>query len=210
MATIKLSDQLGAVVDVQPAETSALLRYFRALPALAIQNGDLTQAGGLTLDQPAVRSFKTGISFKDKIDLGNGVNLSVQAGTHGSFSLVRRAAGATNLFARDVFGEDVEIPEGTCYTRVSVDAGAEVSPGGAVGPMSFGVQPGSSLEIANYRNYSLSAGTTIVEALQETIGGFLIPACTSDLEAIPEWRRRDGDGERFADVVCRRESIGLD
>jgi len=57
MATIKLSDQLGAVVDVQPAETSALLRYFRALPALAMQNGDLTQAGGLTLDQPAVRDL---------------------------------------------------------------------------------------------------------------------------------------------------------
>ena len=186
MATIKLSDQLGAVVDVQPADTSALLRYFRALPALALQNGDLAQAGGLTLDQPAVRSFKTGLSFKDKIDLGNGVDLSVQAGTHGSFSLVRRSEGATNLFGSSVFGEDFEIPEGTCYARVSFDAGAEVSPGGAVGSLSFGVQPGSSLEIANYRNYPLSAGVTIVQALRETIGGFLLPACTSDLEAIPE------------------------
>lgn len=93
MATIKLSDQLGAVVDVQPAETSALLRYFRALPSLALQDGDFSQAGGLTLDQPAVRSFKTGLSFKDKIELGNGVDLSIQAGTHGSFSLVRRSEG---------------------------------------------------------------------------------------------------------------------
>ncbi|RPI18029.1 MAG: hypothetical protein EHM65_02540, partial [Acidobacteriales bacterium] len=186
MATIKLSDQLGAVVDVQPAETSALLRYFRALPALAMQNGDLTQAGGLTLDQPAVRSFKTGLSLKEKVDLGNGVDLAVQAGAHASFSLVRRAAGATNLFESGVFGEDAEIPEGACYARLAFDAGAVVSAGGAVGPMSFGVQPGSSLEIANYRNYPLSAGVTIVQALREAIGGFLIPARTSDLEAIPE------------------------
>ncbi len=186
MATIKLTDQLGAVVDVQPAETSALLRYFRALPALALQDGDLTQAGGLTLDQPAVRSFKTGLSFKDKIELGNGVDLSVQAGTHGSFSLVRRSEGATSLFESSVFGEDFEIPEGACYVRVAFDAGAEVKPGGAVGSLSFGVQPGSSLEIANYRNHPLSAGVTIVQALREAIGGFLIPARTSDLEAIPE------------------------
>jgi hypothetical protein len=186
MATIKLSDQLGAVVDVQPAAASALLRYFRALPALVIENGDLTQAGGLTLDQPAVRSFKTGLAFNDKIDLGNGVDLSVQAGTHGWFSLVRRSEGATGLFGSSVFGEDVEIPEGTCYTRVSLDACAEVSPGGSVDSLSFGVKAGSSLEIANYRSYPLSAGTTIVDTLRETIGGFLIPARTSDLEAIPE------------------------
>ena len=186
MATIRLTDQLGAVVDVQPAESSALLRYFRALPALFVENGDLSQIGGLTLDQPAVRSFKTGLAFNDKIDLGNGVDLSVQAGTHGSFSLVRRSEGGTNLFGSSVFGEDVEIPEGTCFTRVSLDASAEVSPGGAVGSLSFGVNAGSSLEIASYRGYLLSAGTTIVEALRETIGGFLIPARTSDLEAIPE------------------------
>ena len=41
MPTIKLTDQLGAAVDVQPAPTSALLRYATALPALAMQNGDL-------------------------------------------------------------------------------------------------------------------------------------------------------------------------
>ena len=113
--------------------------------------------------------------------MGNGVDLSVQAGTHGSFSLVRRSEEVTGDL-----GEDLEIPEGTCYARVSFDAGAEVSAGGAVGSLSFGVQPGSSLEIANYRNYPLSAGVTIVQALQEAIGGFLIPARTSDLEAIPE------------------------
>ena len=93
---------------------------FALCPPSPLQNGDLAQAGGLTLDQPAVRSFKTGLSFKDKIELGNGVDLSVQAGAHGSFSLVRRAEGATSLFASSVFGEDVEIPEGACYARALV------------------------------------------------------------------------------------------
>ena len=186
MPTIKLSDQLGALVEVQPAETSALLRYFRTLPALALQNGDLSQVGGLTLDRPAVRGFKTGLSFKDKIELGNGVDLSIRAGAHGSFSLLRRSEGETGLFDSSVFGEDFEIPEGDGYVRASFDAGAEVKPGGAVGSLSFGVQPGSSLEIANYRNHRLSAGVTLIQALREVIGGFLIPARTSDLEAIPE------------------------
>ncbi len=177
MPTIRLSDQLGAVVEVQPAETSALLRYFRALPDLALRNGDLTQAAGLTLDQPAVRSFKTGLSFKDKIDLGNGLDLSVRAGADGSFSV----EGPPHLF-----GDDVEIPESGCYTRLAFDASAEVSPGIAVGSHSLGCQHGSTLQIANYRRYALSSGVTLAEALQDAIGGFVIPAKTSDLSAIPE------------------------
>ena len=173
MPTIKLTDQLGAAVDVQPAPTSALLRYATALPALAMQNGDLTRAGGLTLDQPAISSFSTGLSFLDKLDMGNGLNLSFQAGAHGSFSLVRQAG-------------DTDAPDGACYARLAFDASAGVSPGVTAGALSFGVQPGMRLEAASYRCYSLSAGVTLVDALRESIGGFLIPARASDLEAIPE------------------------
>ena len=161
MPTIRLNDQFGAAVDIQPAPTSALLRYFRALPALAIEDGALSQAGGLTLDQPAIRNFKTGLSFKDRLEPGNGVDLSVQAGAHGSFSLVRRAEGAKDLFASSDFGEDVEIPEGACYARLALDAAAGVSPGGAAGALSFAVQPGSNLEVANYRCYPHPAGVTL-------------------------------------------------
>ena len=186
MPTIRLNDQFGAAVDIQPAPTSALLRYFRALPALAIENGALTQAGGLTLDQPALRSFKTGLSFKDRLEPGDEVNLSVQAGAHGSFSLVRRAEGATDLFASSDFGEDIEIPEDACYARLALDAAAGVSAGGGAGALSFGVQPGATLEVANYRCYPHPAGVTLAEALQDAIGGFQIPASASDLEAIPE------------------------
>jgi hypothetical protein len=186
MPTIKLNDRLGAVVEVQPAPTSALLRYFRALPALAIENGDFSGVGGLTLDQPAIRSFKTGLSFYDQLDTGNGVDLSIQAGAHGSFSVIRRTTAATDLFDADDFGETVEIPDEACYVKLAFDAGATVSPGGTAGAVSFAVHPGSTLEIANYQRYRLPAGVTLAKALGDAIGGFLIPARVSDLESIPE------------------------
>src|ERR1017187_3884783 len=88
MPTIKLTDQLGLDEEVTLADSSALLQYFRQVPSLRLDSLDLAKLGGLTLDQPALTSLSTGISFDKPIPIGAGApDLSIQAGVHGSIAL---------------------------------------------------------------------------------------------------------------------------
>ncbi len=186
MATIKITDELGFQVDANVAPSSALLKYFKALPTLVVQHANLSQVGGATLDEPAVRSLKTGLGFRDKVDLGSGApEVSIQAGVHGSFALISRSPGSSALFSPDPYGDDIEIPEGTCFVGVKIEGstGADVS--SRSGSLTFGVNPSASLEFANYRNFALHAGTTLTGAIGEVIGGFIIPAHADDLASIP-------------------------
>ena len=112
MPTIKLNDRFGAVLNVEPAPASALLRYFRALPAVVAGGLDLSQVGGLTLDNPAVRSFGTGIDFNQGGEM-TGVDLSVHAVAQGGFAVI---------------DSPLENDGGALYTRLSIEG--RVQPGG--------------------------------------------------------------------------------
>ncbi len=186
MPTIKLNDQFGADVDVNLAPGSALLKYFQAVPALVLDHADLSKIGGLTLDQPALTSLSTGLSFQQEAGGGeNAPGLLIQAGAHGSFALISRQPGSDSLFASDPYGEDIKIPEGTCYVSTGVQASVGVSAAASSGELSFGAGAGTTIEIANYRNFPLESGTTLLDALRQAIGGFLLPLHADDLAALP-------------------------
>jgi len=110
MATINLTDQLGLNLDAELGDTSALLKYARKLPSLKFRDLDLKQLGGLTLDQPALRSLSTGISFDEPVVLGDGApSLTVSAGVTGSLKIIRNAEG---LPGHD---DPIELPADQCY-----------------------------------------------------------------------------------------------
>jgi len=161
MPTIKMTDRLGAVLNVEAAPASALLRYFHSLPAVAAGNLDLSQAGGLTLDDPAVRSFTTGVDFTGGGGT-KGVDLTVHAVVRGGFAVADSPGYA-----------------GARCTRLSIDASA-------AGPACFGVEPGASVEFTHSLRFAPAHGVTLAEALTRALGGFQIPARTADLEAMPE------------------------
>jgi len=185
MTTIKLTDQLGLDEDVTLADSSALLQYFRQLPSLRLDSLDLAKLGGLTLDQPALTSLCTGVSFDKPIPIGAGSpELSIQAGVHGSFALVKRAPGTTSL--TDVLADDVDVPEGACYVCLGMDASVGAGVAAPSGKLTFGVSPGAAIAIVNYRSFPLDQGITLVDAMRETVGGYLIPARADDLAALPK------------------------
>ncbi len=186
MPSIKLTDQFGADVDVQLAPASALLAYAKQIPALVLQGADLKKAGGLTLDQPALTALTTGLSFSNPLELGEGAaELSIQAGVHGRFAILARRPGSDQLFASDAIGEDIEIPDGSCYVCAGLQASAGSTAGGATGQLRFGAAGGATLEIASYRHFSLGDHVTYVEALRQSLGGFIIPARVAHLQALP-------------------------
>jgi hypothetical protein len=117
MPTIKLTDQFGLNLDAQLGDTSALLKYIRQLPSMRFEDVDLNKLAGLTLDQPALTSLSTGISFQDPVVLGEGAPaLTVAAGVSGSLQIVRKAEDLPG------HGDPIDLPDANCYVAFAIDA----------------------------------------------------------------------------------------
>jgi hypothetical protein len=187
MPAIKLSDTLGAEVDVALADRSALLSYLRQIGSVVIEQTGLSNLGGLTLDQPAVRDLRIGLLFHPSIGGGDGSSeLRIGAGAHGSFTVVRRKPGAEHLFAPDSLGAAVEIPEEACFVKTGVEASVGLPvPGPAAGMTQFGAEPNTAIEIANYRRYSLDSRDALLDALRDGFRSFVVPVSVSDLASMP-------------------------
>jgi hypothetical protein len=180
MPTIKLTDQFGLDVDAQPAPTSALLKYVQQLPSLRFDSLDFKNIGGLTLDQPAIKSLSTGVSFQDPINLGDGgPTLSVAAGAHGS---VRLITDADDLPGHD---DAMEALQNVCYVSFEMDATAAATLSATAGGIQFGASPSTELELASYSRFPLKTGVTLLQALQQTVADFSLPVNSGDLAALP-------------------------
>jgi len=185
VATIKLTDELGLDANVKLAPFSSLLKYFQQLPALQMNGGDLSNAAGLTLDQPALTKLNLGLSFDKSIPIGPGSTaVSVSAGAHGSLELILRTPAVVSLL--DVYSDDIGIPQGTCYFAFGVQASVGVAVGPAAGLLQFGVGPGENFVVKNYQNFPLKHEITLVDAVKQTVGNFIIPASADDLASIPD------------------------
>jgi hypothetical protein len=185
MATIQLTDELGLDANVSLAPFSSLLKYFQQLPALRLNGGDLSKTGGLTLDQPALTALSSGLSFDKSVSIGpGGAATSMLACANGSLELILRTPAVVSLL--DVYCGDIEIAEGTCYVAFGVQAAVGVSVAADAGLLQFGVAPGGSLDIQNYRSFPLTQGITLLDAVEQTVGNFVIPACAADLASLPE------------------------
>jgi hypothetical protein len=185
MATIKLTDELGLDANVKLAPFSSLLKYFQQLPALSASGGDLSKAAGLTLDSPALTLLNTGLSFDKSIPIGPGATaVSVAAGAHASLELILRTPAVVSL--PDVYSDDIGIPEGTCYFAFGVQASVGVAVGPVTGLLQFGVGPGENFVVKNYQSFPLRHDITLVDAVKQTVGNFLIPASADDLASIPD------------------------
>ena len=176
MPTIKLTDQFGLDVDVQPGQTSALLKYFQQLPSLRFDNLDLSKIGGLTLDQPAIRSLSTGLSFQDPVNLGDGgPTFSVAAGAHASIGIVQDASLLPGQ-------EDAtETLQDACYVSFGIDASASADVSAGAGALQFGVSPSASVELASYTRFPAKTGVTLFQAVQQTVAAFAVPMRSTDL-----------------------------
>ena len=141
MATIALTDELGLDESVSVAPFSSLLKYFQQLPALHMSSGDLSKAGGLTLDQPALTALSGGLSFDKSVSIGpDATTISIPACAHGSLELILRTPAVVTLV--DVYSGDIGIAEGTCYVAFGLQAALGVSVTAGAALLQFGVGAG--------------------------------------------------------------------
>lgn len=179
MATIQLTGDFGLDADVKLAPFSSLVKYFQQLPALRLNNADFSKAAGLTLDQPALTTLSSGLSFDKNIAVGPGATaISVSAGAHGSLELIERTPDVTSL--QDVYSSDTEIAAGTCYVAFGVQASVGLSAASAAGLLQFGVSPGATVDIRNYQSFPLTRGArfSMLSAKQWGISLFPPPPTT--------------------------------
>jgi hypothetical protein len=180
MATIKLSDQFGLDINAQPAERSALLKYFQQLPALRFDSLDLSKVGGLTLDQPAVEALSSGLSFEKPVDLGEGAPaLSVAAGAHASFAVITDVS--------DLPGHDdpVDNLANTCYVSFGIQATVSTTLSVPSGALQFGASPSTTVNLVSCSRFPLHAGVTLTQAIGQTVAAFAVPAHSADLADLP-------------------------
>ncbi len=185
MATIKITDQLGATVDAQLGSTSAWLTYARGAAEMLLNGTPISQLQTLKLSDPSIRSLNAGLAFKEPVSLGTGVpllNIGANAGI--SFRLMRGEGEHSLLFGAEDFGEELKIPDGTCYAALgfnaNVSAGASTS-----GEFTFGINAGGGMAIESFRPFPAGDGPPVLDVLRTCIGEFIIPVSADDLDALP-------------------------
>ncbi len=177
MPTIALTDKLGLDIDGQLAPTAALLQYVRQVPSLRFDDLDLKKLGGLTLDQPAIQSLATGVSFQNPVDFAGGT-FTASAGVHGS---IKVTCDADDLPGRD---GSMEVPAGDCYFSFGIEAAVSAGVSLTSGKLQFGAKPSTELQAECYSRFPLKAGVTLLEALQQTVAGFSLPRNSRDLGSL--------------------------
>jgi hypothetical protein len=177
MSSIKLTDQFGIDISAQPAESSALWKYVQQLPALQLNSLDISKLGGLTLDDPALRSLSTGVTFQEPVSLG-GAALTVGAGVNGSISIVGDD--------HDLPGHEdaIELAKGACYVRFGIKATASAGVSATSGLLQFGAVPSAEVDLASLTPFAPAAGVSLLTAIQRTVSAFALPATCDDLAAL--------------------------
>jgi hypothetical protein len=179
MPTIKITDQVGLDVDAQTAPWSALLKYVQQVPTLRLDNLDLAKIGGLTLDDPAIRSLTTGLSFQAPFDFeAAGAKLAAAAGSHGSVQIVTSASDLPREISTDVRPD-------SAYISIAVETTAAVNLSGGTGVLAFGASPSTKVELASYSRFPLKTGVRLTDAVKQTVAGFSVPIHCADLEDLP-------------------------
>ena len=176
MATINITDELGATIDAKLAPASAWVKYAQSLGGMLLHGATVPQVQILKLNNPAVSSLSPGLTFQKPIALGEDTQLTIGVDAGASFRVLGQA------FPRDDYGEDLGLPAGTCYVSLgfhaNVNAGAQ--------QLGFGITAGTGMGVESCRPFPAGDdGPTVLDALKISIGEFVIPASAEDLEALP-------------------------
>src|SRR5215472_1183462 len=175
MPEIKLTDQFGLDVDPQAGPGFSLSKYFQQLKSMRLDSLDLSKLGGLTLDQPAIQSLSTGLSFHEPVALGDGgPSLTIGAGVHGSLGII------DDLDDLPGAADDPDAPTQGCYVALAIEATASVNVSAAAAGITFGASPSTTVTFANYSRFTNPPGTSLLDAIRHTAGTIVLPAKSGD------------------------------
>lgn len=181
MATIKLIDGFGLVIDASPSPSSIFSKYLKNPSAIVGALHDLKDIKDLQVGQDPFQSQSVGLSFDESIGLGtSGVELKIDPALLGAIAIKK----GESLFdaASDPFGDKIAIPPNQAYVSAAVEAKLDVSLTEGAGDLQFGFTAGTDVVFTNYQLFALM--DKIPTALQTLIQTFTVPGDLQDIQAM--------------------------
>lgn len=184
MPAFKLKDGFGLDASVAPA-SGALSKYFKSIPGMRLSSIDLAHTGELDLSNPAIRSATGDLNFSQPVDIGmGGMKLKLETESGASLSIFVPDKEGAALFTPDMFGDDIRVGKDDRYISMSLltklSEGVSISPGDLI----FGFNGSSSVSF-NYYQLFRQPQTKLLNAVEQTIANFAIPASLDDIELMP-------------------------
>jgi hypothetical protein len=188
MANIKLTDQVGAEIDVELNKDSAIAKYIENLKQLKLPNLNFSDLEHVTIEKVPVKSLKSGISFEQPVDVGtNGIEMKIGAGASGSIRLY--SMKDKQLFDPEVFGDPIPIGANQLFLGVAATASLSTALSAKTGDLSFGFDAGSQIVLATYKLFETTEGGSFplyADALEEAFQDFTIPGDIEDIAEMAE------------------------
>jgi hypothetical protein len=188
MANIKLTDQVGAEIDVELNKDSAIAKYIESLKQLKLSEINFSDLAGVTIDKLPLKSLKSGISFEQPVDVGtDGIEMKIRAGASGSIRLY--SLKDKQLFDSEVFGDPIPIGTNQIYLGITAIASLSTALSAKTRDLSFGFNAGSQIALATYKLFERADGGSFplyADALKEAFRGFAIPGDIEDIAGMGE------------------------
>jgi hypothetical protein len=185
MPTINLTDSVGAEIDAELNDDSALARYLKGLSKLKFAGLKFADIANVPLDQAPLNSVDTGITFTQPINVGGSSELKIGTGVSGGIKLL--SAKDEELFDPAMYDDPIPISANEVYVAVSTTAKVTPEFTSSAGDLSFGLSGGSDLRYSTYRLFARvgSSGFPFwLDALKESITNFVIPRDVDDLRGM--------------------------
>ena len=184
MATIKLTDQLGATVDAKINPDSTIAKYIKDLTKLKFPKLNFEELKNIKLDQAPVKSLQAGIEFEQPVNIGvDDTELKIGAGVSGTLRLF--SATDKQLFDPEVFADPITIGPAQIYVGVGTTASVSVGLD-KTGDLGFGFNAGSQITATTYTLFDKSPSPKFVDALKDSIAAFSLPGDLEDVAKLAE------------------------
>jgi hypothetical protein len=187
VATFKITDGINADLEVTPNEGSALVKYFKRVSDLSIDGALLALRSGVTLADPAIQTVTVGVNFAQPLDVGTDkVALKIGGGFSGSLGVFKPDGANSKLFDPDPYEDPIPVAPDERYVSFGVMASVDTGIGSTSGDLTFGFKAGASVTITHYRRFAMKpVPPALLDAVNSTVAGFIIPGDIEDLEALP-------------------------
>ncbi|HVN78508.1 MAG TPA: hypothetical protein VMW38_05875, partial [Terriglobia bacterium] len=203
MADVKLTDKVGASIQISPEPGSAIMKYFKAVPDLLIDKKSINEISALTLTDPGITSLQLGLSFRQAVPIGtNEVNLTVKPQVSTEIAVfvpdpnLDYAHGQTDsLFGSDKFEDPLPVAKDDRYVSVGFTAGISPDLSGKAGDLAFGFSANSTISVTNYQKFTIIPDSpTFLKAVETTIRKLNLPRDVEDLLAMDHGSAVSMDG----------------
>jgi hypothetical protein len=181
MATIKLVDGFGLVINTASSPSSAFSKYLKSPDTITAVLKDAEDIRDTQVGQDPFKSKSVGISFDKSITLGTtGIDLTIAPELLGTIAIKK----GDSLFdaASDPFGDKIAIPAKQAYVSTALEAKVNLGLSDKTGGLQFGFNAGTDVVCAHYRLFNLTDNTAT--ALENVIQNFAVPADVQDVQTM--------------------------